>query len=86
MNCIKVWNKINIRVRTSDLYVSITDMAQAEGKQVHDWSRLKTTESYLSTLSLKTAIPVLSDSNSSEALLYITKGGNQEAGTWAHPS
>jgi KilA-N domain len=85
MNCIKVWNKNNIRVRTSDRYVSITDMAQADGKLLADWARLKTTESYLSTLSLVMGIPITSDSDGSEALLYITKGGNQEQGTWAHP-
>lgn len=78
MNSIKVWNKINIRVRTSDRYVSLTDMAQAEGKFVADWSRLKGTESYLSLLSIAMGIPV-------SVLLYIKKGGNQDEGTWAHP-
>jgi hypothetical protein len=56
-NLIKNWNDRSIRIR-SDHYVSLTDMAQASGKQFGHWNNLKSTNSYLETLSRSIAIPI----------------------------
>lgn len=79
MNIIKKWNGRTIRVR-DDRYVSLSDMAQASGKLFGDWKRLKSTESYLTTLSGSMQIPIdrLIQSNESN-------GSNDSRGTWGHP-
>ena len=59
-------------------YVSLTDMAQAVGKRVNDYSRLSSTQEYIEALSVDTGIPV-------SALVKTFKGGNEKQGTWAHP-
>ena len=59
-------------------YVSLTDMAVASGKKVNDYLRLDSTVEYLEALSTDTGFPVSS-------LVKVSKGGNAEQGTWAHP-
>lgn len=59
-------------------YVSLTDMATASGKKVNDYLRLDSTVEYLEALSTDTGFPVSS-------LVKVSKGGNVEQGTWAHP-
>lgn len=77
-NSIKVWNERQIRIR-ADRYVSLTDMAQASGKLFADWKRLKTTDSYLATLSSIMGIPIMK-------LIESQVGGSPEkTGTWGHP-
>jgi phage antirepressor YoqD-like protein len=77
-NLIKSWNDRNIRIR-SDRYVSLTDMAQASGKQFSGWNRLESTKSYLATLSrsMQISIDVLVQAK--------TTGLNEDRGTWGHP-
>ena len=78
MNFIKSWNDRQIRIR-EDRYVCLTDMAQAVGKLFGDWSRLKSTKSYLTTLSGVIRVPVTQ-------LVQIKQGGTpDEQGTWGHP-
>ena len=59
-------------------HVSLTDMAQAVGKRVNDYSRLSSTQEYIEALSVDTGIP-MSD------LIRTIKGGDGDQGTWAHP-
>ena len=77
-NLIKSWNDRNIRIR-GDRYVSLTDMAQASGKQFSGWNRLESTKSYLATLSrsMQISIDVLVQAK--------TTGLNEDRGTWGHP-
>ncbi len=84
-NIIKHWNNKNIRIR-SDRYVSLTDMAQATGKNVNDFFRLNKTKSYLQTLSSVTGFPVTAQNQGFQALIEIRQGGDpQNQGTWGHP-
>ena len=78
-NLIKSWNSKTIRIR-SDRYVSLTDMAQASGKQFSGWKRLESTKSYLKTLSGSMQISV-------DQLIQINEssGRNEDRGTWGHP-
>jgi len=77
-NLIKNWNDRAIRIR-SDRYVSLTDMAQASGKQFSGWNRLESTKNYLKTLSGVMQI-------SATDLLQVIQGGDpQNQGTWGHP-
>lgn len=77
-NLLKSWNGRTIRIR-KDRYVSLTDMAQASGKLFANWRQLKSTESYLSTLSGIIGIPIMD-------LLQSQVGGSPElTGTWGHP-
>lgn len=77
-NLIKSWNDRAIRIR-SDRYVSLTDMAQASGKLLGDWTRLAKTKSYLKTLSGVMHFPITD-------LVQVIQGGNpQNQGTWGHP-
>lgn len=85
MHLIKSWDNKKIRIR-KDRYVSLTDMAQATGKQVNDFVRLKQTQSYLDALSRKTGIPVMTEQQGVQTLLEIKKGGDvASSGTWGHP-
>lgn len=76
---IREFNGQTIRVRKSDRYVCLTDMAKASGKLFADWKRLKTSESYLQTLSSIMGIPIIQ--------LIEVKVGNlgELSGTWGHP-
>ena len=78
-NLIKSWNDRVIRIRR-DRYVSLTDMAQAVGKLFADWSRLKSTKSYLATLSRSMGVPI-------DSLVQVneSEGSNEDRGTWGHP-
>ena len=77
-NLIKSWNDRNIRIR-SDRYVSLTDMAQASGKQFGHWNNLKSTKSYLQALESVIGIAIT-------GLVQVIQGGDpQNQGTWGHP-
>jgi hypothetical protein len=68
-----------IRIRSSDRYVCLTDMAKASGKLFADWMRLKSTASYLDRLSAVMGIPITK-------LVQVVQGGIPEnQGTWGHP-
>lgn len=91
---IREFNNQTIRVRESDRYVSLTDMAKASGKLFGHWKALTTTESYLDTLSSIIGIPISEENPDSvtvssgviNTLIAITKGGIPEnQGTWGHP-
>lgn len=76
-NIIKTWNGKIIRFR-EDGYGSLTDMAEATGKLVADWTRLKTSNAYLEQLSAIMGIPIM-------ALTDTWRGGDVNTrGTWAH--
>jgi phage antirepressor YoqD-like protein len=77
-NLIKNWNDRAIRIR-SDRYVSLTDMAQASGKQFGHWNSLNSTKSYLATLSRSIAKPI------DELVEVKVTGLNEDRGTWGHP-
>jgi len=75
---IKSWNNRAIRIR-EDRYVSLTDMAQAAGKQFGHWYSNHSSKSYLETLSSKIGIPIT-------RLIDVSRGGSaQQQGTWGHP-
>ena len=68
-----------INQRASDGYINATSMCRSVGKQINDYSRLKSTGEFLIELSADTGIPV-SD------LVQSFKGGSpQNQGTWVHP-
>ena len=73
------YNGSPIRQR-GDGYACLTDMAEASGKKVADYFRLKSTKEYLDGLSAVMGIPVT-------ALTKGFQGGNNQKsqGTWAHP-
>jgi hemerythrin len=76
---IKEFNGATIRVRTSDRYHCLTDMAKAAGKLFADWQRLKTTKSYLDTLSRIMGIPIIQ-------LIEVNVGNlGSGSGTYGHP-
>ncbi|MCT7971176.1 KilA-N domain-containing protein [Laspinema olomoucense] len=85
-NLIKSWNGKIIRIR-GNRYVSLTDMAIACGKSLSHWTENKSTHSYLAALSTKTGIPAMAQNQDFQALVEITKGGNDlaQTGTWGHP-
>ena len=78
MNFIKKWNDRAIRIR-KDRYVSLTDLAYSTGKLFADWRRLKSTESYLTTLSTVMGYPI------TELVEVIQGGISEKQGTWGHP-
>jgi hypothetical protein len=62
----------------ADGYVSLTAMAQAEGKLAKDYLRLKSTKEYLNGLS--SVMGILPTE-----LIQVFQGGSGDQGTWAHP-
>lgn len=57
--------------------VNATEMAKPFGKLVADWTRQKSTEEFLTSLSAVRGIPI-------SALIQSVKGGNSVQGTWMH--
>lgn len=77
-NIVRVWGSKTIRHR-EDGYLSATDMAQANGKLITDWLRLKSTKSFLDEASSVMGIPVT-------GLVQVFQGGvPEDQGTWIHP-
>jgi hypothetical protein len=74
---ILTYNGQSIEQRDSDAMVNLTQMAQAKGVKVGDWTRLKSTEEYINALSSGMQIPVLD-------LLVVINGGSNGSGTWGH--
>lgn len=73
------FNSVNIRQRSSDGYLSATDMCKANGKKYNDWVRLECTNEFLKELSCEAGYPV-------SEILKVIKGGNPKfQGTWIHP-
>lgn len=69
----------NINQRLLDGYINATALCKASGKKFNDYSRLKTTQDFLTELSSETGIPAT-------ALIQSVTGGTpQFQGTWAHP-
>jgi phage antirepressor YoqD-like protein len=84
-NLIKNWNDRAIRIR-SDRYVSLTDTAQATGKNLGHWLENKATHSYLNVMSTKVGIPTMAQNQGFQALVETRKGGDvSNSGTWGHP-
>ena len=73
-------NGLQIGQRHQDGYVNLTQMAQASGKDLHDYLRLKTTKSFLEELSLETGIP-----GSKIIQVFKGRGDRIRQGTWGHP-
>ncbi len=69
-----------IRQRTSDGYLSATDMCKANKKLYGDWYRLDNTKEYLSELSSDMGLPT-------SQLVEVRKGNTKkyQQGTWVHP-
>lgn len=89
---IREWNGKTIRHR-ADKYFSLTDMANATGKLVGNWRRLKDTEEYLECLSIDTGLSISVAETETEsryshmnnALIDTVQGGVPELqGTWGH--
>lgn len=60
-----------------DVMVNATEMAKPFGKLVADWTRQKSTNEFISSLSSVKGIPI-------SALVQVVKGGTSEQGTWMH--
>jgi hypothetical protein len=73
-NIVRAWNSKTIRQR-EDGYMSLTDMASANGKKFGHWIALKSTVGYLQELA--GSIDRLIEANESD-------GSNEERGTWGH--
>jgi hypothetical protein len=79
----KSFNDRLIRIRQDDRYVSATDMAQACGKLLADWKRLKSTSEYLEAFQSAMGIPI---AELVEIHMGVEVGGRPEnQGTWLHP-
>lgn len=63
--------------RKHDGYVTLTDMAKVNTKQLGDWKRLNSTRAYINEVSGVTGIPV-------QDLLYV-EGDTIKKVTWGHP-
>jgi KilA-N domain len=74
---ILAYNDQSIEQRDSDGMVNLTQMAKANGKEVHDWARSSATKAYIAELERTTGIPGLD-------LLIVINGGSNSNGTWAH--
>lgn len=68
-----------IHQRVRDGYVNATAMCKAGGKLFNDYSRLRTTEPFLTVLSGSTGIPV------DLLVSTVMTGPNDFRGTWVHP-
>lgn len=55
---IKNWNNSNIRIRQSDRYVCLSDLAKASDKNLTDWLRQKRVKVYIDQASSVTGIPI----------------------------
>lgn len=64
---------------TSDMMISLTDMAKANGKRTNDWLSLQSTKDYLSALSKSNT----AKSGSEAKQELITVNGGKTPGTWA---
>lgn len=64
--------------RRADGFVNLTQMAQANEKQINDFFRLKSTKEYLNALESETGIPVT-------GLYQVFQGGKSAQGTFGHP-
>ena len=73
-------NGLQISQRQDDGYINLTEMAQANNKDLHDYLRLKTTKAFIEELSLETGIH-------GSKIIQVRKGrGNRvKQGTWGHP-
>lgn len=72
-------DKNPIEQRLMDGYINATALCKAAGKNYADYSRLKTTQDFLTELVSETGIPM-------SALIQIIRGGTpQWQGTWVHP-
>ncbi|RFC67798.1 KilA-N domain-containing protein [Mesorhizobium denitrificans] len=65
--------------RPDDGYINATAMCLAVNKRFHDYSRLNTTDDFVSALSAETGIPV------SDLIVSIKGGDPRLQGTWVHP-
>lgn len=74
------YNGYIITQREQDNYVNLTSMAQANGVNINDWKKTKSTDAYLLALASNTNIIV-------DDLLLVKSGGKDtlDRGTWAHP-
>ncbi|MGL5877656.1 MAG: KilA-N domain-containing protein [Xenococcaceae cyanobacterium] len=61
-------------------YVNATQLCNANGKRLNNWSRLKRSNYFLETLSISTGIPVGRLLIGNESV-----GINETRGTWVHP-
>lgn len=68
-----------VHQRAVDGYINASAMCKAVSKQFSDYSRLKSTQDFLTELSRSTGIPVDLLSHT------IVNGLNEERGTWVHP-
>lgn len=70
-----------IEQRNLDGYVNATQMCQANGKRINDWTTTKEAQAYLSYLSTDTGIPA------TELIKQIKPNVNKGigGGTWIHP-
>jgi hypothetical protein len=74
----KYWKKFPIRIREKDLYVCLTDMAQADGKKYSYCIEYLLNDSYLKDLSISTGV-------SMDTLFQVIDTGLDWAqGTWGH--
>jgi hypothetical protein len=73
-------NGLQIAQRREDGYINLTQMAQANNKDLYDYLRLNTTKAFLEELSLETGIP-------GSKIIQVRKGRGDrvEQGTWGHP-
>ena len=76
----------HIHQRPIDGYINATQMCQAAGKKIHDYTRLNSTKGFLNALSLETGYPVSKGEKGIQPLLFIFQGRPEHLqGTWVHP-
>ena len=70
-------NPVTFQLGNGDLMANATEMAKPFRKQPSDWTRLKQTEEFITSLSAVRGIPLTE-------LIKVRQGGNTEQGTWMH--
>lgn len=80
------FNESKIHQRIADGYINLNQMAEATGKRIDNWLRLKSTKELIAAFDAQVASSDLREQ--SPALITLTsgiKGKRGGGGTWAHP-
>jgi hypothetical protein len=78
------FNSSMVHQRVSDGYINLNEMADATGKRIDNWTRLKETQDLIEEFNLQQE-GVPSDLRERLPALLTLRGGVGGGGTWAHP-
>jgi hypothetical protein len=77
--CLSINNSvIKYALFNNKVYINLTELCKAEGKEYKHWRSIDATELFLDTLSRSVGIPT-------DLILNITTGKNENRASWGHP-